>query len=207
MSSRPERDDGKLPDAPSTGRNREPILQELERLLAHSRRVLEVGSGTGQHATYFAPRLPQLTWQTSERRENLHEVQAWLAHRPADNLPPSLELDVTGTWPELQVDTVFTANTLHIMPAAAVEIFFRRLPQILEPGGQLIVYGPVKIAGEYIGPGNAGFDVWLKEQDPLRGIRDLEWLDLLAAAQDLSRVENNFLPANNQLMVWQRSRT
>lgn len=195
--------DVKLPDAPSTGRNREPILEQLQRLLTQSRRVLEVGSGTGQHAVYFAPRLPHLLWQTSERAQNLHEVQAWLAHSPADNLLPPLPLDVTGEWPQLRVDTLFTANTLHIMPASAVEIFFARLPEVLEPGGQLIVYGPMKIAGDYIGNGNAEFDVWLKEQDPLRGIRDIEWLDQLAAAQGLRRTENNFLPANNQLLVWQ----
>lgn len=194
--------DKQLPDAPSTGRNREPIFEQLQRLLKRSRRVLEIGSGTGQHAVYFAPRLPHLVWQTSERAQNLHEVQAWLANSPADNLPPPLPLDVTGDWPELRVDAVFTANTLHIMPASAVETFFARLPQVLQPGGQLVVYGPVKIAGEYIGPGNAGFDEQLQEQDPLRGIRDLEWLDRLAEAQGLSRTENNFLPANNQLLVW-----
>ena len=197
--------DQPLPDAPSTARNRQPIAEHLQRLLADSRRVLEVGSGTGQHAVYFAPRLPQLVWQTSERRQNLHEVAAWLRHSPAPNLPAPIELDATGTWPELAVDVVFTANTLHIMSASAVETFFARLPSVLQPGGKLIVYGPVKIAGEYIGPGNAGFDIWLKEQDPLRGIRDLEWLDGLAEAQGLQRTENNFLPANNQLLVWQRS--
>ncbi|MFD1216849.1 DUF938 domain-containing protein [Microbulbifer celer] len=194
----------KLRDAPSTARNRDPICEHLQRLLADSRHVLEVGSGTGQHAVYFAPRLSHLTWQTSERRQNLQEVQAWLAHSPADNLPAPLELDVTGAWPSLQVDTVFTANTLHIMPTSAVETFFRRLPEVLQPDGQLIVYGPVKIEGQYIGPGNADFDVWLKQQEPHRGIRDLEWLDQLAGEQGLTRVENNYLPANNQLLVWQK---
>ncbi|WP_043319913.1 DUF938 domain-containing protein [Microbulbifer sp. HZ11] len=198
--------DSKLPDAPSTARNREPILAHLKRLLADSRRVLEVGSGTGQHAVYFAPHLPHLNWQTSERPQNLHQVQAWLHHSPAANLPAPIALDVSSDWPPLRVDTVFTANTLHIMPATAVEMFFQKLPQVLQPGGQLIVYGPVKIDGEYIGPGNADFDVWLKERDPLRGIRDLEWLDQLAEAQGLQRTENNYLPANNQLLVWQMTR-
>ncbi|MBB5211687.1 DUF938 domain-containing protein [Microbulbifer hydrolyticus] len=193
-----------LPDAPSTGRNRGAILGHLQRLLAGRRRVLEIGSGTGQHAVYFAPRLPHLQWQTSERRENLHEVQAWLKQCPADNLPPPFELDVTGPWPAISVDTVFTANTLHIMPAAAVEMLFQRLPRVLAENGQFIVYGPFKIGGEYIGPGNAGFDDRLREKDALRGIRDLEWLDQLAEAQGLRRTENNYLPANNQLLVWQR---
>lgn len=196
--------DQALPDAPSTGRNREPILEHLTRLLANRRRVLEVGSGTGQHAVYFAPRLPQVLWQTSERRVNLHEVQRWLAHAPADNLPAPLELDVTGSWPTISVDTVFTANTLHIMPAEAVETLFQRLPEVLTADGQFIAYGPVKIDGAYIGPGNAGFDEWLKEEDPARGIRDLEWLDQLAESQSLRRTEINYLPANNQLLVWRR---
>ncbi|WP_078083362.1 DUF938 domain-containing protein [Microbulbifer mangrovi] len=196
--------DQALPDAPSTARNRKPILEHLQRLLADRRRVLEVGSGTGQHAVYFAPRLPQVLWQTSERRVNLHEVQSWLTHVPADNLPVPLELDVTGAWPAISVDTVFTANTLHIMPAQAVETLFQRLPEVLTTDGQFIAYGPVKIGGEYIGPGNAGFDEWLKEADPQRGIRDLEWLDQLAESQGLRRTENNFLPANNQLLVWRR---
>ena len=201
--------DRPLPDAPSTARNREPICAHLQRLLADSAHVLEIGSGTGQHAVYFAPRLPHLRWQTSERLQNLHEVEAWLQHCPSDNLPAPLALDVTGKWPRLRVDTVFTANTLHIMPVSAVVALFQRVPEVLQPGGQLIVYGPVKIGGDYVsspgdtGSGNASFDVWLKEQDPLRGIRDLEWLDQLAAAQGLSRTENNFLPANNQLLVWQ----
>ncbi|MCK7597982.1 class I SAM-dependent methyltransferase [Microbulbifer sp. CAU 1566] len=195
--------ESQLPDAPSTERNRQPILEHLQRLLVNSRHLLEIGSGTGQHAVYFAPRLPRVTWQTSERLQNLHEVQAWLNHSPADNLPAPVALDVTGNWPSLRVDAVFTSNTLHIMPAAAVEVFFARLKNVLQPGGQLIVYGPVKIAGEYIGPSNADFDCWLKEQDPLRGIRDLEWLDQLAAVEGLVRTENNDLPAHNQLLVWQ----
>lgn len=194
--------DQNLPDAPSTERNREPILSELRRLLSGSSSVLEVGSGTGQHAVYFAPRLGHVSWQPSERKQNLHEVTAWIAHQPAANLREPIELDVTGHWPDITVDTVFTSNTLHIMPAEAVEVFFRRLPSVLAPEGQLVVYGPVKIAGQYIGPGNAGFDEWLKEQDPVRGIRDLEWLDELAAGVGLERTENNYLPANNQLLVW-----
>jgi SAM-dependent methyltransferase len=196
--NRPE----ELPDAPACARNREPILEQLRRLLAHSRALLEIGSGTGQHAVYFAPRLPQLIWQTSDRAENLPGIAAWLAAEPAANLPPPLQLDVRAAWPEISVDTVFTANSLHIMSAEAVREFFGKLPRVLQPGGQLIVYGPVKIAGDYIGPGNAGFDQWLRERDPLSGLRDLEWLDELAAEIGLLRVENNYLPANNQLLVW-----
>ena len=199
-----------LPDAPSCERNREPILEQLRRLLADSRRVLEIGSGTGQHAVYFAPRLPHLSWQTSDRAENLPGIRAWLAERPADNLPEPLELDVTGDWPPLEADTIFTANTLHIMSAEAVQTLFRKLPRILEAGGRLVAYGPVKINGGFIGPdtgaSNAEFDLWLKQRDPASGIRDLEWLDELAHNVGLVREELNYLPANNQLLVW-RSKT
>nr|WP_255775685.1 DUF938 domain-containing protein [Microbulbifer sediminum] len=194
-----------MPDAPACARNREPILAELERLLAGSRTVLEIGSGTGQHAVYFAPRLPHVRWQASDRADNLPGIRAWLTHRPAPNLPPPLELDVDRDWPELQVDAVFTANSLHIMGESSVAALFRHLPRVLRPGGQLLVYGPMKIAGGYIGPGNADFDRWLRERDPLSGIRDLEWLDRLATVAGLERREVNFLPANNQLVVWQHS--
>lgn len=193
-----------LPDAPACARNREPILAPLRRLLAGSRQLLEIGSGTGQHAVYFAPRLPHLIWQTSDRAENLADIRAWLAHRPATNLPQPLQLDVDGHWPALTVDTVFTANSLHIMSADSVERFFRAMPQILQRGGQLIVYGPMKIGGEHIGPTNADFNLWLKKRDAASGIRDLEWLDQLALAASLVRKELLYLPANNQLVVWQR---
>ncbi|MFI2811157.1 DUF938 domain-containing protein [Microbulbifer sp. JSM ZJ756] len=191
-----------LPDAPACGRNRAPILGELRRLLADSRSVLEIGSGTGQHAVYFAPRLPHLCWQSSDRADNLPGIRAWLAHCPSPNLPPPLELDVDRAWPELQVDAVFTANSLHIMAESSVAALFRQPPRVLRPGGQLLVYGPMKIAGDYIGPGNADFDQWLHQRDPASGIRDLEWLDGLAAAAGLERRELNFLPANNQLVAW-----
>lgn len=194
-----------LPDAPSCARNREPILEQLRRLLADSRHVLEIGSGTGQHAVHFAPRLPQLTWQSSDRAENLPAIRAWLEAEPADNLPQPLELDVKGDWPRIDVDTIFTANTLHIMSADSVRQFFDKLPRVLQPGGLLVVYGPVKIGGEYIGPTNADFDLWLKERDSASGIRDLEWLDQLALAAGLVREELNYLPANNQLLVWRKT--
>ncbi|GAA5443832.1 hypothetical protein Misp06_02010 [Microbulbifer sp. NBRC 101763] len=194
-----------LPDAPSCARNRDPILKQLRRLLADSRQVLEVGSGTGQHAVYFAPQLPQLTWQTSERAEMLPGVCAWLEKQPAQNLLKPLALDVDSDWPELSADVVFTANTLHIMSRESVERFFHKLPSVLESGGQLVVYGPVKIDGAFIGPSNADFDLWLKERNPASGIRDLEWLDQLAADADMRREELSFLPANNQLVVWRKN--
>ncbi|WP_346838210.1 DUF938 domain-containing protein [Microbulbifer sp. SAOS-129_SWC] len=196
--------DARLPDAPACARNREPILAQLQRLFAGAAKVLEIGSGTGQHAVYFAPRLPQLQWHTSERAEHLAGVRAWLAQCPAPNLHAPLALDVRGEWPPLSVDAIFSANTLHIMSAAAVEALFRQLPRVLLPGGLLVVYGPVKINGEFVGPSNADFDRMLRERDPASGIRELEWLDGLARAAGLVREELNYLPASNQLLVWRR---
>ncbi|MEX2961830.1 DUF938 domain-containing protein [Microbulbifer sp. TYP-18] len=197
--------DGLLPDAPSCGRNREPILSHLKRLLADPQCLLEIGSGTGQHAVYFAPRLPHVRWQTTDRADKLPGIRAWLEAEPATNLLPPLQLDVSGEWPPVQADTIFTANTFHIMSAVTVEALFRHLPLALRPGGRLIVYGPVKIGGEFVGQGNAAFDQSLRQGDPDMGIRDLEWLDSLAEAAGLRRTELNYLPANNQLMVWHKT--
>ncbi|WP_193163249.1 DUF938 domain-containing protein [Microbulbifer hainanensis] len=193
-----------FPDAPACARNREPILAHLRRLFANCKQVLEVGSGTGQHAVYFAPRLSHLTWHTSDRAEYLSGIRAWLAAEPAENLREPLQLDVSGEWPALALDAIFTANTLHIMSAQSVQDFFRALPQVLEPGGLLVVYGPVKIDGAFVGPTNEDFDRQLRQRDPHSGIRDLEWLDRLAQGAGLVREELNDLPANNQLMVWRR---
>ncbi|WP_299585127.1 DUF938 domain-containing protein [uncultured Microbulbifer sp.] len=196
--------DASLPDAPACARNRDPILSHLRRLLANSRQVLEVGSGTGQHAVYFAPRLPHLIWQTSERAEILPGVRAWLDSEPAPNLRQPLTLDVDAEWPELSFDSVFTANTLHIMSRESVQLFFRKLARILQPAGLLVVYGPFKIGGGFIGPTNADFDAQLKARNPNSGLRDLEWLDQLAAEAGMCREEFNYLPANNQLAVWRK---
>ncbi|MCO1332831.1 class I SAM-dependent methyltransferase [Microbulbifer sp. OS29] len=194
-----------LPDAPACARNRDSILMHLARLLCGSSRVLEVGSGTGQHAVYFAPRLPHLQWQTSERAQELTGVESWLVKRPSENLPAPLQLDVDGAWPGIRADAIFTANTLHILSMRSVQHFFCRVADILEPDGLLIVYGPMKIKGEFVGSTNADFDLELKTRDPERGIRDLEWLDQLATDARLSREELNYLPANNQLVVWRKN--
>ncbi|WP_226644061.1 DUF938 domain-containing protein [Microbulbifer variabilis] len=196
--------DSSLPDAPACARNRDPILSHLRRLLEDSHKVLEVGSGTGQHAIYFAPRLPHLIWQTSERAEMLPGVRAWLASEPAQNLRQPLALDVDASWPELNFDAVFSANTLHIMSRESVQRFFHKLHTLLQPGGLLVVYGPFKIDGSFVGPSNADFDIYLKERNPDSGIRDLEWLDQLAGDVGMHREELNYLPANNQLVVWRK---
>lgn len=185
--------------------NRDPILEILKRVFAHCRRVLEVGSGTGQHAVYFAEHLPHLCWQTSDLCENHEGINQWLAEFPRDNLLPPLELDVTcQPWPLAGVDGIFSANTAHIMPWEAVEKMFAAIPAVLQPGGVLALYGPFNYGGAYTSDSNRCFDQWLKTQAPYRAIRDFEKVDALARRAGLHLLEDNAMPANNRLLVWQR---
>ena len=185
--------------------NRVPILAVLERVFSQSRQVLEIGSGTGQHAVYFAPRLPQLVWQPSDLAEHLPGIRAWLAAFPAANLRPPIALDVTAAdWGVTGVDAVFSANTLHITPWAAVVALFARLPDVLVPGGVLAIYGPFNYRGQYTAASNARFDAWLRERAAHQGIRDFEAVAALASDAGLALREDNAMPANNRLLVWSR---
>jgi len=194
------------PDAPSCARNREPILAVLRVHFADRRRVLEIGSGTGQHAIFFAAALAHLEWQTSDRAEHLPGIRAWLAEAGLANTPPPLELDVAGAWPATRHDAVFSANTLHIMHWHEVEILFARLPQVLAAGGRLAIYGPFNQGGRFSSESNAAFDAWLKARGAHQGIRDIEAVDALAAGAGLGLVENRAMPSNNRLVVWQHGR-
>jgi cyclopropane fatty-acyl-phospholipid synthase-like methyltransferase len=133
------------PDAPTCARNREPILAALRDHFADCRNVLEIGSGTGQHAIFFAAALSHLNWQTSEQRENLAGIQAWLDEAALPNTPAPLELHVNEEWPTQHFDAVFSANTLHIMSWAEVERVFARLPEVMTGDARLAVYGPFKL--------------------------------------------------------------
>src|SRR6185369_818767 len=135
------------PNAPSCERNREPILEVLKEHFADRREVLEIGSGTGQHAIFFAAALPHLNWQTSDRRENLPGIAAWLDDAALPNTPPPLEFDVVETAPGRRFDAIFSANTLHIMPWAAVDCFFAGLPGLLAEGAKVVIYGPFNYGG------------------------------------------------------------
>ncbi len=193
------------PFAPSCERNQGPILEVLQRHLGDTRRVLEVGSGTGQHAVHFAAAMPWLAWQCSDRADNLAGIAAWLDDAGLPNTPPALELDVDGPWPGATFDAVFTANSLHIMGWAQVERFFAGVGRVLAVGGQLIVYGPFNYGGDFTSESNRAFEQWLKDRDPASGIRDFEAVDALARAMGLVMVEDNAMPANNRGLVWQRA--
>jgi len=168
--------------------------------------VLEIGSGTGQHAVYFAARLPHLQWQCSERLPaHLAGMAMWLDEAALPNTPAPLVLDVTEpAWPiHAPVDAVFTANTLHYMPWDAVEALFRHLPQVLKPGSTLLAYGPFNVDGRFTSESNARFDELLRTAvDPRFGLRDVVALDTLARAQGLTLLARHAMPANNQLLVW-----
>lgn len=191
-----------LPDAPSVARNREPILNVLREHFATRTRVLEIGSGTGQHAIHFAAALPQLEWQSSDRAEALPGISAWLAHAALPNTPEPLALDVSGTWPAHGFDALFSANTLHIMSWEEVETFFLQLPRALESPACIVIYGPFNYKGRYTSPGNAAFDQSLKSRHPHQGIRDFEAVHALAEKAGLQLLEDRAMPANNRCLVW-----
>lgn len=187
-------------------RNKGPILEVLREEFAASRRVLEIGSGTGQHAVHFATQLPHLVWQPSELGENLPPLAERIALEGPPNLLAPLALDVRADpWDMAQADAVFSANTLHIMSWAEVQHFFRGAGQRLAQPGVLCVYGPFRYGGQHTSDSNAEFDTYLKGRDPLSGIRDLEALATLARAQGLELAADHAMPANNRTLVWRHS--
>jgi cyclopropane fatty-acyl-phospholipid synthase-like methyltransferase len=192
------------PYAEACDRNREPILEVLQRYFADRRHVLEVGSGTGQHAVYFAAALRQLIWQTSDVETNLPGIRLWLEEARLSNLPPPLSFDVCGAWPGARYDAVFTANTLHIMPWEGVQALFASLAEVLEEDCVLVVYGPFNYHGAYTSPSNATFDGWLKQRCAQSGIRDFAAVDQLAQAIGFELVEDRPMPANNRTLIWRR---
>ncbi len=189
-------------------RNRDPVAAVLQRHLRDCRTVLEIGSGTGQHAVHFAAAMPWLIWQCSDRAEYLPGIQAWLDEAGLPNTPTPIELDVThAPWPlplSRAYDAAFSANTLHIMSWSAVEAFFAGLGPALADAATLIVYGPFKYNGAYTSDSNRAFDGQLMARDARSGIRDFEAVDALARTLGLRLIEDVAMPANNRCLVWQR---
>ncbi|OOV88337.1 DUF938 domain-containing protein [Oceanospirillum linum] len=185
--------------------NKAPILQVLKRTFSDVSQVLEVGSGTGQHAVYMAEHLPHLQWQPSDQLINLPGVKLWCDEYSGDNLLPPIELDVTqAQWPEIKPDGIFTANTLHIMSWAMVEAFFKGIGSRLQAGGKLCIYGPFNYQGTYTSESNQAFDRFLRDRDPLSGIREFEAVVELAELAGLALVADHRMPANNRLLEWCR---
>jgi len=193
------------PLAESCLQNRAPLLTVLREVLPQRRRLLEIGSGTGQHAVYFAPEFPQLVWQTSDLAENHPAIHAWLADAGAANILPPLVLDVRrASWPAAAVDAVFSANTAHIMDWAAVEAMFAGVGRALAPDGVFVLYGPFNYGGRYTAPSNERFDAWLRQRDPASGVRDFEALDALAQQAGMALWRDYPMPADNHTLVWRK---
>jgi SAM-dependent methyltransferase len=192
--------------APACDRNREPILSVLRVAFATARRVLEIGSGTGQHAVFFAKELPHLYWQASEVPGGDASIRAWVADAGLPNVGMPLSLDVTRQeWGCGAVDGVFTANSLHIMSWSSVLALFRGVGRVLEPGGTVVIYGPFNYEGRYTSDSNEQFDVFLKARDPRSGIRDFE--AVAAAAHELAGLafeRDAPMPANNRTLVFRK---
>ena len=183
-------------------RNQQPILEVLLKEFASARTVLEIGSGTGQHAVYFGRAMPQLVWQPSDLPENLAGIAAWLQEAQLTNVRAPIVLDVQGAWPDLEFDHAFSANTAHIMSWPAVCAMFEQLGRRLPPGGRFALYGPFSEGGHHVSESNARFDQWLRARDPASGVRDLEDLKALAARHGLALLGLYPMPANNRILIW-----
>jgi SAM-dependent methyltransferase len=194
-----------LPHSEASERNKGPILEVLREAFAGCKHVLEIGSGTGQHAVHFALAMPWLTWQPSELAESMPGLRKRIFNEGPSNLRAPVLLDVTQPpWDVRKVDGVFTANTLHIMHWPQVEAFFAGMPAIAKPGTVLAIYGPFRYGGEYTSESNESFDQMLHARDPQSGIRDFEEVDALARGAGFALVADHPMPANNQTLVWKR---
>lgn len=193
------------PYAESCDINKDPILEVLHELFADRKYVLEIASGTGQHAVHFGRALPHLTWQTSELEQNHAGVRMWLDEAQLPNVLPPILIDANNIdWPIASVDAIFNANTVHIMSWPEVELLFAGIGRVLEVGGILALYGPFNYGGKFTSDSNARFDDWLKSRDPKSGVRDFEALDQLAKMQGMVLRNDIEMPINNRTLVWQR---
>lgn len=201
------------PFSEASARNRGPILEVLRTQFAGRREVLEVGSGTGQHAVHFATAMPWLRWQCADQAAYLPGIRAWLADSGLPGMPAPVELriDAKRGWSHLPrtadgggFDAVFSANTLHIMAWPEVEAFFAGLDAVLADAAVVVVYGPFNDAGRFSSDSNRAFDASLRARDPAMGLRDVEAVDALARGIGLARTDMVAMPANNRCLVWRR---
>lgn len=206
----------RLPFSQACENNKDPILKVLQKELQDYRCVLEVGSGTGQHSVYFAPRLPYLQWQTSDVIANHRVIQCWHKEYSAANLHPPLAFDLTtddvpkplnsldSKTDNLPYDAIFTANTLHIISWALVKRLFELVGEALPTNGKFIIYGPFNEKGQYSSDSNRQFDSQLRQRDANSGIRDKE--DIIALAKQHQLVLDNQykMPANNEILVFKK---
>lgn len=180
------------------------ILPILLESFQRSKTLIEIGSGTGQHAVYFAKNMPWLSWQTSDVVENHQGIKQWLNEFPANNLHDPIVLDLNAPWSVTKIDAIYTANTLHIVSWHLVEAFFQGVSQHLASGGKCCIYGPFNYQGKFTSESNASFNDWLKERDGQSGIRDFEAINKLAKQAGLLLEHDHEMPANNRLLVFNK---
>jgi hypothetical protein len=189
--------------------NKRPILDILTTVFSENKHVLEIGSGTGQHAVFFGHQLPHLTWQTSDLLINHQGINFWLDEVGSANVQRPIVIDLDKTWSmpkgDLPVDGLYTANTLHIISWALVVKFFEDIKLNLAPNAKVCIYGPFNYEGKFSSESNANFDLWLKERDVDSGIRDIEEILLLANSAGLTLIDDQAMPANNRLLVFSKS--
>lgn len=191
--------------SPAAEKNKGPILEALRERLPLRAHVLEVGSGSGQHALHFTEALPKLRWQPTERHDGLTALAANLAAVGRATILPPLALDlVSGPWPAGPFDAVYAANVMHIVSVPLGEALLRGAASVLREGGQLLLYGPYKFGGTFTTESNAEFDRWLKAQDPASGVREFEAVARVAETAGLELGDNRAMPSNNQLLCFFR---
>jgi len=194
------------PFSESCVQNQEEICGILKELLRDKKQVLEIGSGTGQHAVFFAKHLPHLIWRTSDQIAYHAGIQLWLDEANLDNTRDPLELNVSqNVWPDLSVDAIFSANAVHIMSWANVLDYFKQGAKLLKNKGLFILYGPFNYNGKFTSESNANFDVWLKSRDPKSGVRDFEELDVLANQVGMKLKQDIEMAANNRILCWEKA--
>lgn len=189
------------PYSESCDQNKDPILSVIAPLFINYSRVLEIGSGTGQHAVYFAGKMPHLIWYTSDCDPYLDGINIWLDDVGLPNAMPPFELNVTTSqWPALDTDAIFTANSIHIMHQQDVVNLMTAAGELLQEKGSLVIYGPFNYNGLYTSDSNERFDRWLKNRDPLSGIKDFEEIASLANISGMQLITDYVMPANNRIL-------
>lgn len=182
--------------------NKEPILNILKQVFKNNKKILEIGSGTGQHAAYFSRHLPHLIWQPSDLKENHSSIESWM-EEDITNIEKPIELDISQhPWPSVSVDGIFVANVFHIISWEVITHFFLGVDEILNKNGVVLIYGPFSYAGKHTSQSNEDFDRYLKQRDPLSGVRDIVDLDNLAQSVGLKLIEDYPMPVNNRCLVW-----
>lgn len=192
-----------LPFSQSCENNKQAILDIFQKHLPGKSSLLELAGGTGQHAVFFSQVFPELTWQSSDIPGNVGTLNLRLEK---EKLPRAITIDANDKpWFCESYDVIFTANSLHIMSASSVENLFEEVENHIVDSGLFIIYGPFKYGGDFTSESNGQFDLWLKDRNPKSGVRDFEWISKLAQKAGLELLEDNAMPANNQMLVFKKS--